>query len=310
VAELLAERGKPDDADAPWFGTVEPLAPGWAGVVLLARAAPYAKHRDYYSALFDSDTMEPHVASPAVVRALKELVAAARLAPPDVRDLDAAGARRVFWEGRCGMALSWPTATAKIEADSAAGKGGPIAVGFAELPGSKKVYHVGNQAWEARSHDAERRVPLLGIAGRLGVVASEAQDPQAAFQLLLWLSGKQRGTQVCSGSPDTTIYRQSQVKDPKQCSRWVEEPVGPAAATEYAQVTQTTLRRRQQWLFVPRIPGRSEYMAALDRAVRAAVAGEKTPAEALQEAASRWKEITDRLRVESQKRAYLDSLGL
>ena len=64
-----------------WCGTIEPLAPGWAGLVLLARAAPYAKHRDNYSALFDIETMEPLVAGPPFVQALEELVAAAKLGP-------------------------------------------------------------------------------------------------------------------------------------------------------------------------------------------------------------------------------------
>ncbi len=65
-----------------WSATIEPLAPGWAGLILLARAAPYAKHRDNYSALFDIETMEPLVAGPPMVQALEELVAAAKLGPP------------------------------------------------------------------------------------------------------------------------------------------------------------------------------------------------------------------------------------
>jgi ABC-type glycerol-3-phosphate transport system substrate-binding protein len=35
------------DFAQPWSGTIEPLAPGWASRLLLARAAAYAKHRDY-----------------------------------------------------------------------------------------------------------------------------------------------------------------------------------------------------------------------------------------------------------------------
>ncbi len=51
------------------YGTLEPLAPGWAGNVLLARAAAYAKHRDYYSTLFDKESLEPRItAEPFVAR--------------------------------------------------------------------------------------------------------------------------------------------------------------------------------------------------------------------------------------------------
>ena len=51
-------------------GTLEPLAASWAGNVLLARAAAYAKHRDYYSTLFDKDSLEPRIATEPFVRAL------------------------------------------------------------------------------------------------------------------------------------------------------------------------------------------------------------------------------------------------
>ncbi len=104
LAKLLAAQ-KPAGSSA-WCGTIEPLAPGWAGLVLLARAATYAKHRDHYSALFNVETMEPMVAGPPFVHALEKLVAAAKLGPADPLSYDPAAARAAFWKGQCGMALS------------------------------------------------------------------------------------------------------------------------------------------------------------------------------------------------------------
>ena len=85
LAELLAERPELANAvggegaatddpsgDTAWYGTIEPLGPGWAGLVLLARAAPYARHRDRFDTLFDQRTMEPMIAGPPFVRALEE----------------------------------------------------------------------------------------------------------------------------------------------------------------------------------------------------------------------------------------------
>jgi ABC-type glycerol-3-phosphate transport system substrate-binding protein len=49
LARLLADRERFGDViaeDATWQGTLEPLGPGWGGLMLLARAAPYAKHGD------------------------------------------------------------------------------------------------------------------------------------------------------------------------------------------------------------------------------------------------------------------------
>ncbi len=116
LAKLLAAQ-KPAGSTA-WSGAIEPLAPGWAGLVLLARAAAYAKHRDNYSALFNVETMEPLVAGPPILHALEELVAAAKLGPAEPLKYDPATARAAFWKGQCGMVLTWPTAA---KAERAAG---------------------------------------------------------------------------------------------------------------------------------------------------------------------------------------------
>jgi len=305
LAELLADRDNLDtDAkdDAVWCGTLEPLGPGWAGLVLLARAAPYAKHRNNYSTLFSIRTMEPLVGGPPFVRALEELVAAAKTGSPDQLPYDPDAVRAAFWQGKCGMALSWPTAAADLPEEIA----NDVQVGFAELPGSAEAFDVSDQAWEARNQEEDAQVPLLTIAGRIGVVNAASEHPEAAFRLLSWLSGPQVSEKVCASSPATTLLRRSHGKAPQL---WVEKPVPSPAAAEYAELTAATFRR-QQWVTALRIPGRSEYLVALDRAVEQAVRGELSAAEALQEAADRWAEITERLGLEEQKTAYLHSLGL
>jgi multiple sugar transport system substrate-binding protein len=299
LAELLAADAP--HIDSPLSGTVEPLGPGWAGLVLLARAAPYAKHRDNYSTLLDIHTMEPLVAGPPFVRALEELVAAARSGPADVLELDPAATRAAFWQGQCGMALSWPTAAAGLSAEAVPG----VEVGFAELPGSPEVFDVGKQSWASRAEDDEPHVPLVAMAGRIGVVARRSAHPAAAAELLAWLSGEQLSDRVSAATPATTLFRQSHRDAPQV---WVEKPVSLSAATQYATVAEATFSRRQ-WVCALRIPGRAEYLAALDEAVRQAVRGERSPAKALEEAAATWQQITERLGPEQQRAAYLHSLG-
>ena len=82
-----------------------------------------------------------------------------------------------------------------------------------------------------------------------------------------------------------------------------------AVARQYAEQTAATLSRRQ-FLAAFRLPGRDEYLAALDEAVQAAVRGRQKPDAALKAAAEKWREINRRLGVEQQKAAYLHSLGL
>lgn len=301
LAEQLASLPQGGDLDAEgWCGTVEPLAPGWAGLVLIARAAPYAKHRDNYSTLFDIQTMEPLVSGPPFVRALQELVAAAEAGPKRPQDYDPAAARAAFWRGNCGMVLSWPTSADSVRAAA------EIPVGFVELPGSSEVFEIGSRQWETRAEGERGHVPLTGLAGRIGVVGNQSGHRPAAFQLLLWLSGKQLSGRVCTHSRATTLFRRSHVET---AGRWTEGPISSSAARQYADVTAATLGQRT-WLSAPRIPGRSEYLSALDAAVHQAVSGEKAASEALQEAATRWREITKRRGLHSQKAAYHRSLGL
>jgi multiple sugar transport system substrate-binding protein len=306
LAEILSRRENLGDAappaDAPWSAAAEPLAAGWASGVFLARAAAGAKHRDHYSALFHIDSMEPLVGGPAFVRALQELVADARLGPQNQLELDAAAVRQEFLDGHVGLALTWPG-----HAGLRPNRSGPNPppTGFAELPGAADVYNLALESWEKRPPDESPHVPLLGLAGRLGSVTHTTAQP-AAFAMLAWLSGREWGAKVSSASPATTIYRHSQIKAPQP---WLDPLTDTLAAEQYATSVHDALSH-SSYLFGLRIPGRARYLAALDAAVRQTVAGEKSAADALAEAATEWRRITGELGVDAQRKAYRLSLGL
>ena len=301
MAQLLAAQ-KPASNGKPWAGAIEPLEGDWAAITLLARAAPYAKHRDNYSTLFDIGTMAPLVDGPPFVRALEELVAIVQLGPKRQLALDPAGVRAAFWAGQCGMALTWPTAAGKQPAPADK----DIRIGFAELPGSPQAYNAQGKTWEPLGDGVDPHVALLGIAGRFGAVSAQAAHPEAAWELLLWLSADPWGRQICPASPATTLFRSSQVKSPRP---WAEPPVSPAAAAQYAALTAKTLRR-SEYMLALRLPGRAEYLAALAEAVRSAARGTSPPADALRTAAAHWREITARLGVQRQRTAYRQSFGV
>jgi multiple sugar transport system substrate-binding protein len=111
---------------------------------------------------------------------------------------------------------------------------------------------------------------------------------------------------VSSASPATTLYRRSQMKSPRV---WLDAGTDAAAAQQYAATVYDALSHAA-YLSAPRIPGRVEYLAALDAAVRAAVKGEKPPADALAAAAAQWRTITEKLGTDAQRKAYRLSLGL
>ena len=122
--------------------------------------------------------------------------------------------RRLFWEGECAMAITWPTPAADLPSE-----GGRGDVTILPLPGAQDVYNIESQAWEKRRSGRPVSVPLLQPTGRSGSVTANCRWPQAAAELLLWLSGSEWGRQVSGASTHCA---------PSMCTR---------GATEWAQPT-------------------------------------------------------------------------
>lgn len=327
-AESQAE---PDTPRPRWYPTAEPTAPGWAAATFLARAAAYARHPDYFNALFDLETMQPRLASPPFVRALEEMAAVARHGPAD---LTPAQVRAAFLRGEVAMAITWPgptlpdlvpdaggsPAAAADAAHGAAWPEEPLPLAMTDVPGSFEAFHPKTGQFETLGSPpaTARRVPLLAFSGRLGVVARTARSPQAAYQLLVSLVDRHWGVRIAARSRGTSAFRYSHLDQPQD---WIS-PAESAAAGDYLQRTlrhedgtsQTVagvlLRAYQQpeYVYALRIPGREQYLAALDQAVREALRGEKPPAEALRAASDAWEAITDRLGRPDQLAAYRRSV--
>ena len=304
LAGQLHREAQSKAAGAPPFALAEPLGPGWAAPVFLARAASYIGHASQYSGLFDFTSMEPLVNEPPFVQALEELVAAAKLAPPEVLDADPPTVKRWFYEGKVAMAWGWPTRTFDIAAEVDK----PIdvdVVSFARLPGSRRAYLFGQNAWESRGSRDDPHVPLLGTAGRLGAVVRGTSRRQEAAAALAWLSGREIGVTVSTASPATTPYRASHRAD----ARWLDQGLPDVLATQYGELVQQN-QSQGTALFAPRIPGASRYLSALDDAVRRAVREEIPAKECLDEVARQWADITRELGKDAQVEAYHRSLGL
>ncbi|MEX0938126.1 MAG: extracellular solute-binding protein [Pirellulales bacterium] len=294
TATDAASEALPDD----WQAAIEPVAPGWAGITLLARAAAYAKHPHDYATLFDAQTMEPRIDGPPFVRALRELAESNR-GDVATKRYDPHEARRAVYEGRAALAWGWPTA-----ADDAGGE----AIGqvrFAELPGAEQVYRQGLNQWEPRPEN-RRRVTLLGVAGRLASVSAASRNAASAMNLAAWLSAGDVQHPPSAASRETTLYRQPHLP---QIDPWLPQGISPEAADGYANVVREALSR-DDWMAVPRIPGAERYMTALDKAVIDVLDGNASPEMSLAAAKQQWLAITEELGVQRQRAAYARSLGL
>ncbi len=200
LARLLAASkfsGRRHAGPGPWCGAIEPLSPrlGWPDAHGPGRGLT-VKHRDNYSALFNIETMEPLMSGPPWVQALDELAAAAKLGPADPLRYDPAAARAAFWRGSAAWPSPGPPPLTKGERGRGKGESEKsrtqwihdIRVGFAELPGAPPRLQPQRPRLGQPGEDDDPRVPLLAVAGRLGVVAAKSAHADAAFQLLLWLS--------------------------------------------------------------------------------------------------------------------------
>ena len=293
------------DADpGAWQAVAEPLGPGWAGQVLLARAAGYARHRSYFATLFDLRSMDPQIALPPFVKALEELVASAKHGPADSVQRDPTSVWRLLRTGRCAMGLTWPTAVEDPADEPLDASSGPVMLAAAKLPASREAYHPGDGRWQAREATETGHITLLSVSGRLGSVVRGSARAPAAASLLVRLSGAEWSRDVSPRSTATTLYRSSQMP---AVEAWTGESFSAEAAADYAELLQQTLRHTLSVDSI-RLPGRLRYLAALDQAVYAALAG-RSPADCLAEAADQWRKITEELGVENQRQAYWHSLG-
>jgi ABC-type glycerol-3-phosphate transport system substrate-binding protein len=200
--------------------------------------------------------------------------------------------------GKAAMTIAWPPpATAKAPTPAAS-------LAFGLLPGASDVYNFSRGKWDVRESTDEIHVPLLAVSGRLAAVSSTASDSEAARSFVAWLAGGEVSTAVGPASSATTLFRDSQLAN---ASRWTGGLDG-ATAKAYGDTLQKTAKLQR---FVGlRLPGREEYLAALDAAVQQALSGETTPEDALTAAASKWREITAKIGLESQRRALRRDLGL
>ncbi len=287
---------KPESPEA-WQPTAEPLAPGWASRLLLARAAAYVTHRDQVAALFHPDTMAPLIAEPPFVQALEELASANKGQP---ERLTAAQTLEQLAAGKAGLAIGFPEAVAVSSSKSET----LTKLRFAPLPGSAKIYNFPVGEWESRRDGEPTRAALVGIPGRQAAVSASAKQGQAALNFLVWLSSGEISGRTSPTSPATAPFRKSQLAE---TGRWLG--LEDQSANSCAGALEQSLSQQRSVMSL-RIPGNQEYLAALDEAVEAVVAGKQPSAEALKSAADKWEQITDRLGRDKQQLAYRRSLNV
>jgi hypothetical protein len=165
------------------------------------------------------------------------------------------------------------------------------------LPGSRQSFRFATSSWQDRDGDEPVSVPLLSVSGRLAAVASSSSSIERAQGFALWLASRPASQQTGPHSQATTLFRTSQVS---LSQRWTGS-LDADSGRQYGETLEATLSLPRAMPGLT-LPGRGEYIAALDKAVHAALAG-TPPREALSAAADEWRAITNQHGQATQRRA-------
>jgi multiple sugar transport system substrate-binding protein len=229
---------------------------------------------------FDPETMEPLVNSEIGVQTLQEMVDQNKWMPPGVEKWGFVEILSAWMDGQLAMVITWPpigrwsagygTSTAQLSwvpSTKVAGK-----VGYAPMPGGRPT-----------------------LAGGFSLAVSpDSANKEAAYLFIQWMN-----------SPEISLQRVMlpfALRDPYRLSHF-ESPLYAAQWPEASDYLETLKVGAMQGQFELGIPGAREYAEAIDNAATGAMAG-TDPQEAMDAAAQRWADTTERLELERQKENY------
>lgn len=284
------------------FGIAIPFAADSDGIgdaIYLARATSLAQHKDHYSLLFDSDTMEPRLTTPPFIEALQKLVNLKAFGPPGVEAFDPGKAREAFRKGNVAFLID------RAEEARRWGGGGVKVIVISQLPGSERVYEPSRKLWE-KPESLNRPTYLPFGGGWLAAVSASAtgREREAAIDFIKYLVNPETSNRIRSDRDFPMLpVRGAQVAqgltDPRSAPG-----VEPRSWSE--GVGKTLLAPR----VVPglRIPQAAGYLADLTKGRIAAATG-KSAEEALKSVADAWNVRTKSLGVDRQLWHYRRSLN-
>jgi multiple sugar transport system substrate-binding protein len=198
-----------------------------------------------------------------------------------------------FGGGQTLFSFSWDDAFVQAQQDDS-----PIKnkVGAAPLPGAEKVWNRVKGAWENKYNHAPYICWGWGVA-----VAKNSKNHDMAFDYLcLFANPANHAADLSIGRFGVNPYRKSDF-DPNY---YVENQGWDRKVAETYTATLSGMEASDNRVFDLRVPGVNQFYTAMATGVSKAIAGQKTPQEALDEVAAEWKKIVNRLGKDRIRDAY------
>jgi multiple sugar transport system substrate-binding protein len=295
-----------DGMDAYGFLDVVKPGGGFSWYFYASRATAYAKHPDSPAWLFNPDDMTPYINNPAFARALQEMVDVIKLEPPDQTNADLLTTFYQFLGGTGAMCAHWGDVGSNVYTNDSSIVQDKVS--FSILPGSPDVYNNTSGAWDTIGEGQLNFAPNEAYIGWGLYVMQKAEErgvSEAAWDLAAHLGGKDVSTWTVIYPSGFQPYRNSHF----ELEYWTNANY-PAEYAESYLASQSDSYNHPNGAIEPRIPGIFDYYIAAEEEMSRAVSGQKSVQEALDAAAAKWEEITDRNGREEQIKLYKGSLGM
>jgi multiple sugar transport system substrate-binding protein len=178
-------------------------------------------------------------------------------------------------------------------------------VGFSPLPGGEQYWDYVKGEW-VTPEAGYNRAPFIAFGGWIIGVAADSDVKDAALDFAAFMANPELVKKlVVTGGTGVNPCRYSQFAD---IQAWVQAGFDEASAKDYLDAILTGINDPNAVLDL-RITGSAEYLQTLDAEIVRAYAGEISPQEALDNVASQWNDITDRLGRDAQLAQYRAAVG-
>ena len=258
---------------------------------------------------FDPTDMTPLINSPGHVKALEFLQDLHETGPAAQVGWSLGEAWDYFLRGKSVFVFSWGDVGSLCQDSTRSVIQGDCAASI--LPASDEYYDHETGEFVA----AENPVPVGNTTGGSwhGVISNFSESPEATYSLLALMAMK-----------DVSLWNSQHGwtgVDPGYSYQFLEQQGGTASVDQYVAAgwdagdveTYTQAYRdtfyADTMLTYLRIPGTFEYWDILDKNLSAAMSGEKSAQQALDDTAAAWDPVTDRIGRESQLKDYQAAIG-
>ena len=290
-------------AGVDFYGSVEVMArDNLMFSAFISRVGPYAKHPDVKGGFWFDENMVPQVNNPGFVQGLTDMVEAVNFVPPGYSSFGLAEEITSFGKGEALFSYTWDDAYVQAnQADS------PIrtSVAAAVLPGAEKVWNRTTQEWDTPAGGVNY-APYISW-GWTSAVTADSPVQQMAFDYLCFFGNAANHTVDLSiGRFGVNPGRTGDF----ELSFWTDT-VGwdETSASTYID-TMLAYEDNTNRVFDLRVPGNGEFYTAMAFGVAEALAGEKTPQEALDGVAAEWELIIERIGKDVIAEAYQSVIQL